>query len=137
MSEAREEQDRIFRQHGAVLVRQRKHEVWRFPDGRTFTRAKTPSDVRSDKNALMDLKLLLGINKDRGAPGKRRNKKARKRAHKVVRASLSKYPPVKDSGVYAQLMAIVRRPKYSDCFAMEKRVVLKTPVMVWLERWFK
>lgn len=136
MSDPRDEQDRIFRQHGAVLVRQRKHEIWRFPDGKTFTRPKTPSDVCSDKNSLMCLKSMLGLNGERGTPGHRREKKSKTRTKKVVRAELSKSPAVKDSGVYAQLMAIVRRPKYSDCFAMEKQIVLKTPMMVWLERWF-
>lgn len=136
MSSPREEEDRIFREHSAVLVRQKKHEVWRFPDGKTFTRAKTPSDSCSDKNSLMCLKSMLGLNGERGTPGERRDKKVKAPTKKAVRAKLRKSSAIKDSGLYAQLMAIVRRPKYSDCFAMEKRVVLKTPMTVWLERWF-
>lgn len=74
--DARAEVDRILRERGAVLSRQRKHEVWRFPDGKTFVRASTPSDWRADLNNLRDLRRVLGlVDPQRGVPGERRQRK--------------------------------------------------------------
>lgn len=38
-----------------------KHVKYRFPDGRCFTTASTPSDWRATMNALTDLRRMLGI----------------------------------------------------------------------------
>lgn len=51
----------LLREHGAVLVRSNKHEVWRLPNGQKFTRATTPSDYHADDNNLSDLRELLGL----------------------------------------------------------------------------
>jgi hypothetical protein len=53
--------DSLLKQHGAVLVRQKKHYVWRLPDGRIWVHSKTASDVRSLKNSYSDLCRLLGV----------------------------------------------------------------------------
>ena len=51
----------LIREHGGHLTRTKKHNVYRFPDGRTYTMAQTPSDVRAAMNQLSDLKRLLGL----------------------------------------------------------------------------
>lgn len=55
--------DRIIRQHGFDLVRQKKHKVYRHPDGRTFVASNTPSDWRSTLNELHDFANLVGVPK--------------------------------------------------------------------------
>lgn len=47
---------------GAVLLRNRKHEVWQLPNGKQFVRAKTPSDFRADANNASVLRRLLNDN---------------------------------------------------------------------------
>ena len=37
---------------GAVVLRKSKHIVWKMPDGARIVTSKTPSDHRSEKNAL-------------------------------------------------------------------------------------
>lgn len=50
----------ILREHGAVLVRSKKHLVYRFPDGRIFVASSTPSDSqRHAKNQLRDIRKIL------------------------------------------------------------------------------
>lgn len=56
--------DRIFRQHGFDLVRQKKHRVYKHPDGRTFVTSSTPSDWRTEKNVLGDFSNLTGLDKE-------------------------------------------------------------------------
>jgi hypothetical protein len=57
--------DRLLDQHGAVLVRQNKHLVYRLPNGGTFTRFKTPSDHRAALNELSDLRHALGVAREK------------------------------------------------------------------------
>jgi hypothetical protein len=65
----------LLKQHGACLVRQNGHGVWRLPDGKMFTTPSTPSDCRAWKNSLSDLRRILGVNDpSRGVPGERREK---------------------------------------------------------------
>jgi hypothetical protein len=65
--------DDLLHQDGAVLTRQRKHEVWKLSNGHTFVRSSTPSDYRATLNQLSDLRKALGIaDPDRGKPGERR-----------------------------------------------------------------
>jgi hypothetical protein len=51
----------LLRDHNATLVRNRVHDVYRFPDGHSFTLPRSPSDHHWDRNALADLKQFLGI----------------------------------------------------------------------------
>jgi predicted RNA binding protein YcfA (HicA-like mRNA interferase family) len=46
---------------GARLARQRKHRIFRFPDGRIWVVPKTPSDVHAWKNNLSDLRRRLNL----------------------------------------------------------------------------
>lgn len=61
----REEVEALIRAHGGVLVRSRKHRVYKFPDGRTFTLSSTPSDsIHAERNNLSDLRHFLGIRRE-------------------------------------------------------------------------
>ncbi|CAB4166309.1 hypothetical protein UFOVP836_26 [uncultured Caudovirales phage] len=44
---------------GAVLVRQKNHQVWRLPDGRRYVMSQTPSDGRAGRNQAAVLRRLL------------------------------------------------------------------------------
>ena len=44
---------------GAVLVRQKNHQVWRLPNGRRYVMSQTPSDRRASKNQISVLQRLL------------------------------------------------------------------------------
>jgi hypothetical protein len=48
-----------LRRIGAVLVRQKNHQVWRLPNGRHYVMAQTPSDGRAGRNQAAVLKRLL------------------------------------------------------------------------------
>ena len=51
--------DKLLHENGAVLVRQNKHRVYRFPDGREVVMASTPSDHRATLNKLTFLRRML------------------------------------------------------------------------------
>jgi hypothetical protein len=51
--------DQMLKESGAVLVRNNKHEVYRLPNGKKFTRSNTPSDVRTARNQASDLRRLI------------------------------------------------------------------------------
>ena len=70
-----EEIETLLRNHGAVLDRQHKHPVWRFPDGRIFVMAGTPGDYRAERNSLSDLRRLLGVKRVTHKNPERREKK--------------------------------------------------------------
>lgn len=59
--DAKRELEELLKASGAVLKRANKHQVWELPDGRKFTHASTPGDVRAWDNALCNLRKLLGI----------------------------------------------------------------------------
>lgn len=49
----------LLQEHSFDLVRQRKHKIYRNPDGLTFVVASTPSDRLAPQNALSTLKRIL------------------------------------------------------------------------------
>jgi hypothetical protein len=51
----------IAKQHGAVLKRSRKHQIFELPTGANWVIPNTPSDVNGGANALGTLSKLLGI----------------------------------------------------------------------------
>jgi hypothetical protein len=53
----------LLQEHNFELVRQRKHKIYRNPDGITFVLASTPSDRNASDNALATLRRVL-----RGVP---------------------------------------------------------------------
>jgi hypothetical protein len=60
----RKDVEELIRKHGGKLVRAKKHHVWRFPDGRNFVMSNTPSDIRADRNNIMNLYKFLGIERE-------------------------------------------------------------------------
>ena len=68
---------RLLKENGAVLIRHRKHLIYKLSSGAIFVQANTPSDVRSDENNLRDLRKLLGNAPPRGMVGERREKRDR------------------------------------------------------------
>ena len=53
------ELDQLLRDSGAVLVREKKHRVYRLPSGRNLVLSKTPSDRRTEANQIRDLRRLI------------------------------------------------------------------------------
>jgi hypothetical protein len=49
----------LLRLHRAVLIRERKDKIFRFPDGRIFVVATSPSDHRAERNNLATLRRLV------------------------------------------------------------------------------
>jgi hypothetical protein len=62
---------------GAVLLRQRKHFVWRLPNGQKYVTACTPSDRRAEANQISELRHRLGAvdYAPKTEPGERREKR--------------------------------------------------------------
>ncbi len=55
------ELERMLEEHGAVLVRDGRHLVYKLPNGQTFVQSKTPGDAaRGARNSLSDLRHALG-----------------------------------------------------------------------------
>lgn len=48
----------VLKAHGAVLVRQSKHDIWRLPNGRLLTVSHSISDRRGFQNVMGDLRRL-------------------------------------------------------------------------------
>lgn len=72
----KERVDQLLKEHGAILVRKRKHEIWRLPNGRNFVRASTSSDKNSEYNNYSDLRKTLGLTPEH-SEGQRREKKVK------------------------------------------------------------
>jgi hypothetical protein len=141
MSVTREEETciEILKEHGAVLARERKHRVWKLPDGRTFVMAKTASDRYTWRNNLSDLRNFLGINGDRGKAGVRRERKRTTHVAARVRADLSCDPALdRVNNLRSSLCTVMRtiKPAHVCCYPMEKQTVVRTPVTVILGRIF-
>lgn len=49
----------MLRRSGAVLLRHKKHFVYKLPDGKRFVTSKTPSDWMSELNAIKRLERML------------------------------------------------------------------------------
>jgi hypothetical protein len=80
MADPKTSLERLIEEHGGVLVRQKKHKVYRFPNGATFTVASTPECPLAYDNALAFLKTLLGVHSpNRGTPGERREKRPKRK----------------------------------------------------------
>ena len=51
----------LLEEHRMVLDRSRKHQVWKHPDGRSFTMSSTPSDTHAVHQQIRSLRKFLGI----------------------------------------------------------------------------
>lgn len=74
---ATEQVNQLLKDSGAVLKREHRHEVWRLPNGNSFTRSKTPSDRQTGRADLTTLRRALGIENQGKGEGERRDKKRR------------------------------------------------------------
>lgn len=61
MGVEREDVEALIKQYGGKLVRTKRHFVYKFPDGRCFTLACTPSDVNAELNNMAKLRKFLGL----------------------------------------------------------------------------
>lgn len=68
----------LFKEHGMVLSRQKKHRCYKHPDGRVFVVASTPSDGNWASVSLRELERFLGIVTIKGLAGQRRERKVAK-----------------------------------------------------------
>jgi hypothetical protein len=59
--DASAELTRLLTDSGAVLVRQKKHRVYRLPNGHNFISPKTPGDYRTAANQLSNLRHALAL----------------------------------------------------------------------------
>jgi len=84
------EVSRLLTASGAVLVRTNGHRVYRFPDGGNWITPLTPSDWRSWKNNLADLRRRLGI------------RPVQKMALESVRPTHKPTPPTSDRKVWRE-----------------------------------
>lgn len=139
MPDPRKVADELLKKHGCVLVRHNKHEVWLLPNGAKYTRAVTPSDARSDENALRQLRQSLGVNVQRGEPGERRRRRSKPGAQRKFLAAVV---PIaieeRYVGLREKLMAIRRQHvmNYEACYPIRKQVVYVSPLTAILRRLF-
>jgi hypothetical protein len=72
--------ENLIEEHGGVLIRDKRHYVFEFPNGQRYTIPKTPSCTHSYANSAAALRTLLGTHSpDRGAPGQRREKRLKRK----------------------------------------------------------
>jgi hypothetical protein len=82
------ETHRLIDEHKGVLVRQNKHEIWRFPNGKQVVLASTPSDRRAAANKLSVLRNALGVKVEK-APASNRDKTYRPKHKTAAKLHLS------------------------------------------------
>jgi hypothetical protein len=100
-----------LKQHGATLVRHKKHQVWRLPDGRVLTLSTSPSDRKlAALNAMRDLRRLLGEQAEYH-DGERRVRKPKKAARRSL-GILAQPVPVRPKLNEATL-SLLARPRPS------------------------
>lgn len=59
--DARVEVERLLKVHGGVLIRHKKHRIWKLSSGKKWTTPSTPSDRNAWQNNLGELRLMLGL----------------------------------------------------------------------------
>jgi len=121
---------------GAALERAKKHAIWRFPDGTIWVTPQTPSDVRAWQNNWTDLRTRLGLNRERGVVGVRREKKTSAALLKPCRTELSDIPVRAD--LRTQMMRVARQLpyKYKACCPVRLELIERTVVTVFLGKIF-
>lgn len=106
---------------GAVLKRNRKHEVWELPNGQNFVRSSTPSDVRSEQNDMSELRRLAGeADPHKGATGmrrERRNKPGRMDTSSTVHAA-----PVSDFAAKLSMSGAVEAALRGEVEALKAKL---------------
>lgn len=79
--EKKNEIHKLLQVNNAKLIRSKKHEVWKLPNGKKFTRSKTPSDHRASDQSLCELRKVLEI-KSVSSIGERRKRRIKNRRDK-------------------------------------------------------
>ena len=126
--DAKEELEALLRASGAKLKRKSNHVVWELPDGRKFTHALTPSDVRAWPNALATLRKMLGIRREVAKSSRRRSKPGAPKP--VWKPTPPPAPLRKTKGIEALERLYARlafKPK-PCCVPVDLRPVPMTPV---------
>lgn len=59
--DAKAEVFRILKEHRAQLIRHKKHQVYRLPNGKIFVTGSTRTDIRGWRNRLAQLRRLQSI----------------------------------------------------------------------------
>ena len=88
---------RLLEQSGAVLVRHKKHLVYRLPNGTTYTRAKTASDNRAERNNLTTLRRALGVCTTNPDEKEKRQMESQRTASPAAAAPSPPAPPQPES----------------------------------------
>lgn len=57
--------DELIRENGGVLVRMKRHPVYRFPNGQQFVHSATPGDRRAAMNSMSVLRRILAAQSER------------------------------------------------------------------------
>lgn len=133
----------LLKSHGAVLVRTKKHQIWKMPDGRSYTMPSSPSCPFAWKNSLTDLRTFLGINDpERGKPGARRPKKAKKRRQKLVLVDHAPSSTMPLSSQFVELCALREKlppMKPAELPALivlsELAPIVESSVSIWWKPW--
>jgi len=102
----------MLKQNGMVLVRSRKHQIWKHPDGRSFVMASTPSDFQAVHQQIRSLRKFLG----QARPERRKNteKKRKQTNHEQKTWTLTPSAiPVKPTW-QGQLAAIAKEIRQSE-----------------------
>lgn len=123
----RKDVEELIRQHGGKLARQKKHHVWKFPDGRNFVMAATPGDIRAERNNMANLYNFLGIEKENIKNPDRRSKPGVGKAKAASTAGEVKLRDWKSELLKVRLF----KPKQSSSVAYQ--LVPVTPLAVILK----
>lgn len=108
----------LLQSAGAVLVRRRKHKIWRLPNGNHFAESTSPggNPKANDLNHARDLRRALGITStETKQEGERREKK-----RKEGRPEPIKYEPFKGNTLMAEKLQV------SGAEALALRRVIET-----------
>lgn len=131
---------RLLDEHGAVLKRTKKHLVYGFPDGSTFTVASTPSDVRAVRNQIRDLKHRLGLVKAETTVGERREKRTHNRSKQEwIGLDAPELVNVHGRETLEKLQNLPSRiqPPYGECMPWLNRLIHLTPIQAVFNRFFR
>lgn len=92
----------LIEEHGGVLLRDKNHIVYGFPNGKKFTMPSTPSDRNASRNQLSDLRKVLDIQNQGNGPGERRVREHKR--NDSVRTELNITPSL--NGAMAEKLAL-------------------------------
>jgi hypothetical protein len=135
MADPRVELEQLIKEHTGVLVRQKKHKVYRFPNGLNFILSSTPECPLAYDNALSSLKKVLGINDpNRGLPGERREKRIKRKNTRGSKMPPSGSSPIQEPVSWKQQLAVANLQLAPAPVVTRPAVVLKKRHLTFEER---